>query len=245
MAQWQAHLALAGKVDAILVSLHATQQQVGDLVELRTASLQNLNDVPRAEEPAAPLSVRARVNMLVRTDVAAHGVEYQDVRGEPAAIIGPVMVGAARPDLPSILTTLVAEILRDEPPGTDIRGGLKLPVEVMGDAVERLVEIAGAIQQQDALARRQLDAAGLANPLPELEHELYAQAGEFVAMEALGGALDAPPRLGEMSHDPPGCPDPATIVAGPIRRGSSLGDEDGPRAVCRGRIRPGPGPCRR
>jgi hypothetical protein len=29
MAQWQAHLALVGKVDAIQVSLHTTQQQVG------------------------------------------------------------------------------------------------------------------------------------------------------------------------------------------------------------------------
>ena len=69
MAQWQAHLALAGKVDAIQVSLHATQRQVGDLVELRTASLQNLNDVPRADKPAAPLRTRARVNMLVRNYV--------------------------------------------------------------------------------------------------------------------------------------------------------------------------------
>jgi hypothetical protein len=237
-AQRQAQLALEGRVDAI-------QRHVGDLVVLRTAALRALGYVPRAEEPAAPLSTRARVNMLVRTYVAAHGVEYQDVRGEPAAIIRPVIVGAVRPDLPSILTPLAAEFLKGEPPGTDIRGGLELPVEVMGDAVERLVEIAGAIQRQDALAGRQLDAARLANQLPEPDHELYARAGEFVATEVLGGALDAPPRLEEMSHDPPRCPDPAKIAEGPIRRGSSPGDDDGPRAVCRRRIRPGPGPCRR
>ena len=41
----------------------------------------------------------------------------------------------------------------------------------MGDAVERLVEIAGAIQQQNALAQQQLDAARLANQLPELDQE--------------------------------------------------------------------------
>jgi hypothetical protein len=171
-AQRRAQLALEGRVDAI-------QRQVGNLVELRTAAPRVLTDVPRAEEPAAPLRVRARVNMLVRSYASAHGVEYQDVCGELAAIIGPVIVGGVRPDLPSILTTLAAEILKDEPPWTDIRGGLKLPVEVMSDAAERLVEIAGAIQQQDALARPQLDAARLANQLPELDQELYAQACEI------------------------------------------------------------------
>jgi hypothetical protein len=139
------------------------------------------------------------------------------VRDELAAIIGPVMVGAVRPDLPSVHTPLVAGILKDEPPGTDIRGGLKLPVGVMGDAVERLVEIAGAIQQQNALAQQQLDAAGLANQLPEPDQELSARAGEVVAMEVLGGALDAPPRLEEMPHDRPRCPDPATIAEGMAR----------------------------
>ena len=47
-AQRQALLALEGKVDAI-------QQQVGNFVELRTAALRVLHDVPRAEEPPAPL----------------------------------------------------------------------------------------------------------------------------------------------------------------------------------------------
>jgi hypothetical protein len=65
----RAQLALEGRVDAI-------QQQVSNLVGLRTAALRVLTDVPRADEPAAPLSVRARVNMLVRTYIAAHGVEY-------------------------------------------------------------------------------------------------------------------------------------------------------------------------
>jgi hypothetical protein len=73
--QRQAQLALEGRVDAI-------QRQVGDLVELRTAALRVLGDVPRAEEPAAPLSVRDRVNMLVRSYASAHGVDYEDVRGE-------------------------------------------------------------------------------------------------------------------------------------------------------------------
>ena len=175
--------------------------------------------------------------MLVRTYVAAHGVEYQDVWGELAAIVGPVIVGSVRPDRTSILTPLVAEILKDEPPGTGARGGLKLLVEVMSDAVERLVEIAGAIQQQNALAQQQLDAAGLANQLPEL----YAQAGEIVATGVLGGALDAPPRLEEMSHDPPRCPAPATIAEGmgsPVRRTRTGGPGRVPRRS-RARVAPG------
>jgi hypothetical protein len=56
----------------------------------------------------------------------------------------------ARPRRPP----LAAEIPKDEPPQTGTRGGLELPVEVMGDAAGRLVGIAGAIQRQDALARR-------------------------------------------------------------------------------------------
>jgi hypothetical protein len=158
--------------------------------------------------------------------------------------INPAKIGGG-PDLPSILTPLVAEILKVEPPRTGTRGGLELPVEVMGDAVERPVEIAGAIQQRIALARQPLDAARLANRLPEPDQELYARAGGIVATGVRGGALDAPLRLEGMSHEPPRCADPATIAAGPIRRGSSLGDEGGPRAACRRRIRPGPGPCRR
>jgi hypothetical protein len=227
IATRQAQLALEGRVDAI-------QRQVGDLVVLRTAALRVLTDVPRAEEPAAPLSVRAKVNMPVRNYVAAHGVEYQDVCGELAAIIGPVIVGAVRPDLPSILTPLVAEILKDEPPGTGTRGGLKLLVEGMSDAVERLVEIAIAVQQQNALAQQQLDAARLANQLPELDQELSAQAGEIVAMEALGGALDAPPRLEEMSHNLPPGPrsghDPRGDVA-VLSGGREPADRDGARRI--------------
>jgi hypothetical protein len=42
---------------------------------------------------------------------------------------------------------------------------------MMSDAVERLVEIAGAIQQ-NALAQPQLDAARKVNQLPELDQEL-------------------------------------------------------------------------
>jgi hypothetical protein len=42
----------------------------------------------------------------------------------------------------------------------------------MAGAVERLVGIAGAIQQRIALARRPLDAARLANQLPELNQQL-------------------------------------------------------------------------
>jgi hypothetical protein len=59
-AQREAQLALEGRVGAI-------QRKVSDLVALRTAALRVLTDTPRAEEPAAPLTARARVNMLVRT----------------------------------------------------------------------------------------------------------------------------------------------------------------------------------
>src|SRR5262245_14407001 len=73
--------------------------------------------------------------------------------------INPAKIGGG-PDLPSIPTPFAAGILKDGPPGTGIRGGLKRPVEVMGDAVGRLVGIAGAIEQQDALARQPLDRPG-------------------------------------------------------------------------------------
>jgi hypothetical protein len=56
--QRQAQLALEGRGDAI-------QRQVGDLVELRTAALCVLTDVPRVYEPAPPLTFRAKTNMLV------------------------------------------------------------------------------------------------------------------------------------------------------------------------------------
>jgi hypothetical protein len=72
IATRQAQLALEGRFDVI-------QRQVGNLVELRAAALRVLGDVPRAEEPPAPLTAHARVNMLVRNCVAAHGVEYQNV----------------------------------------------------------------------------------------------------------------------------------------------------------------------
>jgi hypothetical protein len=72
LAQRDAQLALEGRVDVI-------QEQVGDLVALRTAALQVLNDVPRTDEPPAPLTTRAKVVMVVNDFVAAHGVEYKDI----------------------------------------------------------------------------------------------------------------------------------------------------------------------
>jgi hypothetical protein len=133
--------------------------------------------------------------------------------------------------------------------GPDARPRLVIASSTAGDVgpCRRGDDLWGAHAARRPRRRRRLragaaDRGRAGQPAVELDQELYAQAGEIVAMEVLGGALDAPPRLEEMSHDPARRPDPAKIAAGPIRRGFSLGDEDGPRTVCRRRIRPGPGP---
>ena len=73
LAQRQAQLALEGRVDVI-------QQQVGNLVELRTAALRVLHDVPRADKPAAPLTTRAKVKMLLRNYVESVGLDDAGTR---------------------------------------------------------------------------------------------------------------------------------------------------------------------
>ena len=75
----QTQLALAGEVGEIRADQHATQQQVDDLVELRTASLRVMNDIPRSDQPVAPLTDRAKVRILVNTYVKASGSKYADV----------------------------------------------------------------------------------------------------------------------------------------------------------------------
>ena len=72
--QRTAQLALESKVDRI-------EEKVNDLVTLRTAALQLLTEVPRSDQPAAPLTTRAKISMLVRTFVEAHGLEFAEECG--------------------------------------------------------------------------------------------------------------------------------------------------------------------
>jgi hypothetical protein len=61
----------------------------------------------------------------------------------------------------------------------------------MAGAVDRRTDVAVAIREQNALARRRLAPSRQTNRFLELEHPRYARAGEFVTMECLGEALEA------------------------------------------------------
>jgi hypothetical protein len=95
IATRQAQLALEGEVSGLKTGQRAlkirqnsaqlriakVEQQVEDLNALRRASIDDLAHVPRADEPADELSVRAMINMLVVDYVNASGMEYSDVWG--------------------------------------------------------------------------------------------------------------------------------------------------------------------
>ena len=87
IATRQAQLALEGKVDTIQgdvgeikVDLAATKRTLGKMIVRRAESINALGYVERSDQPAAPLTTRAKVKILVDAYVAAkEGLKHKDI----------------------------------------------------------------------------------------------------------------------------------------------------------------------
>jgi hypothetical protein len=81
----QQQLALEGKVGDLAVNqqmveadLREANRKLDDLYDLQRAALDFVDELPRSDQPAAPLTTRDKINMLVRGWCFAHRIDYAD-----------------------------------------------------------------------------------------------------------------------------------------------------------------------